>query len=238
MITNDNDQKSTSASDEQSQTVQANSQIDHSKRRLTKAGLAASGVMLTLASKSVLAGRPTGKPTGRTAIQCTSPSGFTSLNVSAPGKHQSACLGRSPGMWAQWPELWISLGYDPGVCTATNGTGMCASFDPNTGTPFHSGVMGRSYPSGFPGFSGTKFGTRSMMAVMVDNSGTDESNVAMHAVATVLNIANNWMPPEVMTMTTILGIWQSYITLGHYEPTAGVKWYGADIVAYLKSTMS
>lgn len=237
----DNDPKSANTSDEQNKIVHADAQISHSKRKLAKAGLAASGILLTLASKSVLAGRPTGYATGGQAFQCTSPSGFSSLNVSAPGKNPPSCLGRTPGFWKQWPEEWAHCtpAYDPGVCTGTNGSGACSTFDPNTGTPFHSNVAGRTYPAGFPGLSGSGFGARSLMGVMVNNdSALDPDNVGAHVAATVLNIARGWIPPEVMTMAIILGIWDDYINTGSYNPTAGVTWYGADIVVYLKTTMS
>lgn len=238
MITKDNDPKSASASGEQNEIAHTDANISHSKRKLAKAGLAASGVMLTLASKSVLAGRKDGTGTGLTPFQCTSPSGFSSLNVSAPGKNQNLCLGRTPGYWAQWPEDWAncSPAYDPGVCTDANSSGKCLTFDPNTGTPFHAGVMSRSYPTGFSGFSGTTFGDMSLMGVIVDNSALDKNNVARHVAATVLNIAHNWIPSDVMTMTTLLGIWDEYLSSGgYYKPTAGVTWNGQQIVCYLLS---
>jgi hypothetical protein len=241
MINNDNGPKSASPSDESNEIAHADGQIDHSKRRLTKAGLAVSGVMLTLASKSVLAGKNTGYATGGTTFLCTSPSGFSSLNVSAPGKNQSSCLGRTPGFWKEWPTEWghCTPAFDPGVCTETNPSGACKTFNPNTGTPFHSGVMGRSYPGGFSGLSGSRFGSLSLMGVMVNNdSSLDPANVGAHVAATVLNIARGWIPSTVMSMSTILSIWQSYDSMGYFEPAAGVQWNGADIVVYLKTTMS
>lgn len=237
----DNDPKSASTSDEQNKIVHTDAQISHSKRKLAKAGLAASGVLLTLASKSVLAGRRTGYATGGTAFQCTSPSGFSSLNVSAPGKTQSSCLGRTPGFWKEWPSEWAHCtpAYDPGVCIETNPSGACKTYNLNTGTPFHSNVSGRSYPAGFSGLSGSRFGVLSLMGVMVNNSSSlDPDNVGAHVAATVLNIARGWIPAEVMEMSTILDIWHDYDTTGSYKPTAGVTWYGADIVTYLKTTMS
>ena len=66
------------------------------------------------------------------------------------------------------------------------------------------------------------------------------NDVARHIVATVLNIARGWVP--VLTIPKIQGVWQQYMSTGggvagYFEPTAGVKWYHDQIVAYLLSTM-
>lgn len=63
------------------------------RRRFLQGGLAAAPVLMTLVSRPVL------------AQQCTTPSGFVSLNASTAGRGV-ACLGRTPGYWknhAGWP---------------------------------------------------------------------------------------------------------------------------------------
>jgi len=73
-----------------------------SRRRFTQAGLGVSGAVLTLASRSVLAGRTGGPGGGGT---CKSPSGFLSGNASQHGP-APICEGRSPEYWKgqqQWP---------------------------------------------------------------------------------------------------------------------------------------
>ncbi|TFH07790.1 MAG: hypothetical protein E4H07_08635, partial [Nitrosomonadales bacterium] len=72
--------------------------IDPSRRRFTKSGLAASGVILTLASRPVLAN-----------LGCKSPSGFVSGNVSAQGT-PLACTGETPDYWGAHPADWT--GYE------------------------------------------------------------------------------------------------------------------------------
>ncbi|MES2103889.1 MAG: hypothetical protein V4634_07695 [Pseudomonadota bacterium] len=65
-----------------------------SRRRFTKTGIAASGVLVTLASRSVLGCEIN-----------TSPSGFVSANQSTHGPQQLS-QGRSPGYWKNhkhWP---------------------------------------------------------------------------------------------------------------------------------------
>lgn len=206
--------------------------VDESRRRFTKAGLAGSGVILTLASKQVIAG-------GTSAV-CESPSGFSSINTSAPGKTPYYCSGRTPGYWGTHPESWPS-GYKPGQCLES-GNGTCQKFKDKSATPFHSSVMYGTYPAGYSGFavgstSSTNFGSTSMMNVMWNTGNNDQYQLGAHLCASVLNIASGKVPAGVMTMTTLYAIWNEYITMGYYSPMAGVKWYGPDIVTYLKSTM-
>lgn len=68
--------------------------MDASRRNFGKAGIALSGVLLTLTSRPVL-GDTRGK----------SPSGFLSGNVSTHG-NPPPCEGRSPGYWKTHPEAW------------------------------------------------------------------------------------------------------------------------------------
>lgn len=71
--------------------------INESRRRFTRSGAAVSGVLLTLASRSVMA----------TAAVAKSPSGFVSGNASSHGP-EPISNGRSPGYWknhtSQWPS--------------------------------------------------------------------------------------------------------------------------------------
>lgn len=65
------------------------------RRRFGAAGLAASGVIATFASRPVLGA----------GLTCKSPSGFLSGNLSTHGE-QPVCAGRSPGYWkthGAWP---------------------------------------------------------------------------------------------------------------------------------------
>ncbi len=68
--------------------------VDESRRRFTKSGVAASGVLLTLASRPVLGD-----------VICKSPSGFLSGNQSSHGT-PPICQGRSPGYWKKHVGSW------------------------------------------------------------------------------------------------------------------------------------
>jgi hypothetical protein len=77
------------------------SSVNESRRRFGKSGLAASGVLLTLTSRSVLG---TGTGTG-TPVTCKSPSGWLSGNKSVHGT-PPVCTGVSPGYWRNHPNSW------------------------------------------------------------------------------------------------------------------------------------
>lgn len=71
--------------------------INHSRRRFTQASVAASGIVLTLTSRPLMASGKTAK----------SPSGFVSGNQSTYGPPQYT-QGRSPGFWKNHTGDWPS----------------------------------------------------------------------------------------------------------------------------------
>jgi hypothetical protein len=64
------------------------------RRRLLQAGISAAPVVMTVASRPVL------------ALGCDSPSGFTSLSQSHPGP--GTCTGHTPIYWREHPLEWPS----------------------------------------------------------------------------------------------------------------------------------
>lgn len=182
---------------------------DAGRRRFGKAGVGTSvGVILTLTSQP-----------GMARLMCVSPSAEQSGNTSHAHKLQVACVGRSPGFWKNHAEAWPSAG------TSTDAM-FSAIF--TTGT-----------------YRTTLLSPYSCMEVLdpkdIKQKGVpvvdaDPDNVAMHIVATLLNVRSGRI--SFLTENQVTGIWNSYATKGYYEPTAGVKWYGDKIVEYLKKTMS
>jgi hypothetical protein len=65
------------------------------RRRLLQGGLAAAPVLMTLVSRPVL------------AQQCTTPSGYVSLNASTAGRGV-ACTGHSPEYWIAHTSSWVN----------------------------------------------------------------------------------------------------------------------------------
>jgi len=74
------------------------------RRRLLRSGLGAAPVLMSVASKPVLA-----------AGQCVTASSFTSLDVSGDNATTLSCIGRTPEFWkqeanfGQWPEPYYAV---------------------------------------------------------------------------------------------------------------------------------
>ena len=154
------------------------------------------------------------RPALGTGLGCNTPSGFLSGNLSRPSTSQS-CSGRTPGYWknhtesGEWPAP-----YYPAAAPGTGG---------HQATKFHDV------------FSGSYCGTQTFLTVMQNSSGGGTDAVSNHCAAAVLNAAKGWTP--VLTVGQVQNIWSEYISKGYFEPTAGIKWYAAEVVAYLKTTM-
>lgn len=194
--------------------------VDESRRHFTKSGLVVSGVLLTLASRPSL------------GACVTSPSGFQSGNLSAPGTSQT-CSGRSPGYFgthsAQWPSP-----YEAGSYTDSEHKQAVESWS-NTGSS--SGTMFKDSALGFhcSGY-GSNYKNYSMMQVIGLGGSGDPHQLGAHIIAALLNARMGWTP--MLTEAQVKNMFNEYDSKGYFEPTAGVKWYPEDIVNYLKSTMT
>lgn len=180
------------------------------RRRFLHGGLGATPLLLTLASRPVLG-----------QVTCTSPSGFVSMPTSAHGTPQT-CMGRTPGYWKQdqkFPD-WPSPPYYP-VTTTGPGGHAATTFNSVFGTPS-------------PYDKNTTF-LDVLRTEDYTTSAGPPHDVARHCVAELLNIQKGWVP--VLTKDQVKNIWQSFYSLGYFEPTAGVQWDHTQIVAYLTSTM-
>lgn len=190
------------------------SAVDESRRGFTKSGLAMSGVILTLASRPVM------------ACTCKSPSGFLSGNVSAPNTTLK-CYGLSPGYWKNHPEAWPSP-YKAGTCTGT--VKVCsnpANWTTIGATKFASVFNCNNH--------GSIYAKYTMFQVVSAGGGSvDPQELGAHIVAALLNARKGLTP--VLTEAKVINMFNEWNQNGYFEPTAGVKWYGEDIVDYIVST--
>jgi hypothetical protein len=144
---------------------------------------------------------------------CVSASGAASANLSTHSDHLVPCQGVSAGFWKNHPEAWAAAN------TKTD-TKFSAVFTTRTS---------RTAP----------LNTYSCIEVCdpsVVANGADPDNVAMHTMATLLNVRSGRI--GFLTENQVLAIWNSYAQNGMYQPTVGITWSGAQIVDYLKKTMS
>ncbi|MDD5612395.1 MAG: hypothetical protein PHF75_05085 [Gallionella sp.] len=228
--------------------------VDISRRNFAKSGLAVSGVLLTLSSRSALGGN----------LVCHSPSGFLSGNASAHGT-PSSCSGLSPGYWGTHPESWPGP-YQAGKCgssysnrssqdssskssssdssskssssdSSSDSNSAASSLKLNTCTKATDWSEGTNFRDVFNCYgNGSIYAQYSMMQVIWLNGNQDPYQLGAHLVAAMLNLKSGYTP--VLTENVLFSIYNEWNRKGYFEPTAGVQWYAPDIVSYLQSTFS
>ncbi len=187
---------------------------DKSRRSFAKSGLVASGVLLTLSSRPVLG-----------ELVCKSPSGFESGNLSFHGT-PITCAGLSPGFYmthTNWPSPYVA---DTTTTTYTKKKGNVTTITP--GTKFANVFSCIGYGKGYASLTMSK-------VLNLGGSG-DPYQLGAHCVASLLNARSGFTP--VLTEAQVKNIFNEFDSKGYFEPTINIKWYPADIVAYLKTTMS
>jgi hypothetical protein len=141
---------------------------------------------------------------------CVSPSAYVSLPTSTPGMY-GECSGKGPTGWIAtdpWPDPYCR---GPGGC----GEGGASRF--------------KDY------FNPELVGNPTLLAVLEQN----ESEVAKYVVAALLNYAAGLVPDTVLRESTIKHIWNEFATSGgFFTPARAASWTQAEIVDYLKSTMT
>jgi len=233
-----------------------------SRRRFNRAGVGASAVVLTLASRSVLAD-----------AVCKSPSGFDSLAPSmAATNQQNLCSGRPVSQWLlqdPWPVAkdvpFASIfgeGY-PGLYAGAASAGVAAAAksnpgrswfepfsNPNTGSPGNGTNASNGNGNGNGNSNGNGNGNGVAKAASNDNNelllkdatlfqamaGSRTPVIVKNLIAALLNFkaGYNTFPTD----TDVVRIFQEWQQKGYYEVRATVKWYEADINKYLASTNS
>jgi hypothetical protein len=256
MTTENAGDKKTNAMTENVQPPVQPGERNPSRRRFNRAGVGASAVVLTLASRSVLAD----------AI-CKSPSGFDSLAPSMAATNQpNFCSGRPVSQWLlqdPWPVAkdvpFASIfgdGY-PGLYAGAASAGVAAAGSSNAGRswfePFSNSPVAGSSGSSSNASSGSNASSKSngaAKAAATDNNelllkdatlfqamaGSRTPVVVKNLIAALLNFKAGYN--SFPTDTDVIRIFQEWQQKGYYEVRATVKWYEADINKYLASTNS
>jgi hypothetical protein len=145
---------------------------------------------------------------GMATAICTTPSGSLSGGLKSQHGPAPVCEGLSPGYWKNHQEALQSLNVAPVVLY---------------GSVFACGSARQDY-------------ALCPLYTMLEHQSFDEANLGMHLVATYLNIKSGKI--GFLSLQGLRAIWNEWSSTGFYTPTAGVKWNAADIVIYLKGTMS
>lgn len=231
-----------------------------SRRRFTRAGVGASAVVLTLASRSVLAD-----------TLCKSPSGFDSLKPSTDTNQGAVCAGKTADQWLlqdPWPvskdTSFASIfgnGYDglyAGAPPATSTAARVAAVPTSTNKwfdPFNEGSKAGKTDGKAQAGTATAATTTAATTTTIPNPATANSELLLKD-ATVFQAMSGSRTPLVVknllaawlnargkysafpTETDVVQIFQELQQKGYYEVRATVKWYEADINKYLASTNS
>lgn len=74
--------------------------------------------------------------------------------------------------------------------------------------------------------------SKTMKAVL----STNQSTLAGYVIAAYLNITLGLVDSKALKLTDIQTMWtKTSVSGGFFEPTAGVKWFAADVINYLKT---
>ena len=190
--------------------AEAGAPIAPGRRRLLHGGLAAGPVLMTLVSRPVLSAVVPG--------QCTTPSGFVSLNASTAGRGVS-CTGHNAAFWSnslnfnQWPA-----GYFPTKVTGAGG---------HNATTFQEVFSPKLILQGN--------GNPTLLEVL-GVSGTPQLNVAQAVVVAVLNAAAGLTPT--LSVSAVKDIWSEFANTGFFSPSSGAQWNAAEILDYLSTTIA
>jgi hypothetical protein len=218
-----------------------------SRRRFTRAGVGASAVVMTLASRSVLAD-----------TLCKSPSGFDSLSPSmTTADKQTVCAGKTASQWMMqdpWPidketpfasifgngygDLYAgaSLATSASLSATTSSTGGKKWFDTFSDNPNKnngdSDNKGNSDGKVKPNNNADLHLKDATLFQAI--SGTRTPPLVKSLIAAWLNARGKYS--SFPTETNVVQIFQEWHKNGYYEVRATVKWYEADIIKYLAST--
>jgi hypothetical protein len=79
-------------------------------------------------------------------------------------------------------------------------------------------------------------GQAKLKSVVDPSKGYDP--VACHCVCALANASTSppLTPASILGVAYVKAVWSSYASKGYFEPTAGIRWNGAQIVEWIKTT--
>ena len=182
-----------------------------SRRRFTRAGAGAAGVILTLYSQPGMAS------SANRAETCTTPSGFMSIKGSSHDPNNTCSNNRSAAYWKANPGAWKARA---GVVPETL-----------------FGDVLRAQGA----YEGLKTVTLLQVLERPDAvAAIDTSFVASQAVTALLNARSARLAgtPSVLPEETVVTIWDEFALKNSYRPSRSARpWTGAEIAAYVQTTV-
>lgn len=178
------------------------------RRRFTRIGAGATGVILTLHSQPGMA--------AMNNAMCVAPSGFMSMTAASRSPQDSCSYNRSHGYWKNHPEEWKSrAGIDYGAKFGKifRASGRYAELADVT-------LMEVMDP------------TPAIKAIDQNNVAMQSVAALLNARAAAYAGVPSVLPEE-----SVMEIWNEFAAKGYYTPSSGASiWSGAQTAEYLEST--
>lgn len=181
-----------------------------SRRRFTRAGAGAAGVILTLHSQPGMA------TYGNYGGICASPSGFMSIKTASHNPRNSCSANHSYTYWRDNYKSWKSR------CGTHSTARFCDVL-----TPRGAYVRVKNYT------------LLQILQQHKDVRAVDGSFVLLQCVTALLNARASERAgiPSVLPEDKVVAIWDEYSLRGSYRPSGSARpWSGLEISAYLQTT--
>ena len=181
-----------------------------SRRRFTRAGAGAAGVILTLHSQPGMA------TYGNYGGICASPSGFMSIKTASHNPKNSCSYNHSYTYWRDNHKSWRS---------------RCGT---RPETRFNEVLAARNAYHGLKHFTLLQILQQSKEVRAIDRS-----FVALQCVTALLNARASRAAgiPSVLPEDKVVDIWDEFTIKGSYKPSGSARaWSGLEISAYLQTT--
>ena len=177
------------------------------RRRFTRAGVGAAGVILTLHSQP-------GMATGQYAT-CASPSGFMSIKATSHNPQNPCSNNRSHGYWKNHSSAWSSTGTSPD-------------------TRFGEVLAARGDYAGLANFSLMQVLDPPSEVKEIDRNNVAMQTVTALLNARASARAGI---PSVLPEDKVIAMWDEFTLTNGYKPTgSATPWTGAQIAGYLETT--
>lgn len=197
-----------------------------SRRRFSRAGVGVSAVVMTLASRSVLAN-----------MTCATASGFHSANMShqaRPGDPPIECNGLSHQDWIA-TDQWNP----PKTSSFNDAFGTMPRNDLVVGAPAAPAAnivtsKGNGNGNGNPGAGGMSSNVLKLKEATLEQAmlGSQTPLIIKHLIAALLNASSNRSTnPSVDSVRKIFADWNAN---NSYEVSAGIRWSTDEIIEYLR----
>ena len=184
-----------------------------------------------------------GSATGTTSTTTTTTT-TTTTRINSNQLLQQQLAGGGTSSTSSTSTSGTSSPYTSGGTTSpyTSG-GTTSPYTSGTSSPYYAATSpyyaatntATMYHCPTTGLGGHVFSQKTMLEV-IDVTTGGLGSLGRYTVAALLNARSGRTP--MLSETTVRAMWNDLLNRGYYEPTAGIRWGAAEIVAYIKTTIA